>query len=385
MSAIRVLYLIDSLGGGGAEHSLAAMAPHLRAAGIDLTVGYLRERAGVEDRLQNAGARLVSLDGGGGRLGHVVRAQRLIRAQRPDLVHTTLTEADIAGRMAARLAGVRVVSTLANEAYGPAQREALPGRPWKLRAVQAADAATATLVHRFHAISDHVALTMARRLHIAPQRIEVIPRGRDRAVLGEPGSARRAAVRQALGFGDEPVLLAAAREEPQKGLEVLVEAFAAVRREFPDARLVLAGRSGASTPAISAALARFGAEGVTRLGPRLDVPDLMCAADIVAVPSRWEGMGGTAIEALALEVPLVASDIPPLRDVAGEAALFAPAGSSAGLAAALVESLRDPEAARRRADLGRHRFDDHFAIEAVAAAMAGFYTRCRPGPGGAAA
>lgn len=385
MSTVRVVYFIDSLGGGGAEHSLAAMAPHLRAAGIDLTVGYLRARGGVEDQLREAGARLVSLEGGGGRMGHVLRARKLIRAERPDLVHTTLTEADIAGRVAARLAGVRVVSTLANEAYGPVQQQAFPGRLWRLRAMHAADAATATLVHRFHAISHHVATTMSRRLHIDPDRIDVIPRGRDRAVLGEPGGARRAVIRHALGFGNEPVVLAAAREEPQKGLELLVEAFATVRRHYPDARLVLAGRSGASSHAISAALDATGGAGVSRLGPRGDVPDLMCAADIVAIPSRWEGMGGTAVEALALEVPLVASDIPPLREVAEEAALFAPAGSVTGLAAALIESLRDPDAARGRAAAGRRRFETRFSIEGVAAAMAGFYRRCRPEPEAGAA
>lgn len=373
---MRIVYLIDSLGGGGAEHSLASMAPHLRAAGIELTVGFFRERKDVEEQLRDAGARLVSLSGGGGRLGNVGRARRLIREERPDLVHTTLTEADLAGRVAARLARVRVVSTLANEAYGPVQHHASPAPAWKLRAAHAADAATATLVHRFHAISAHVATTMARRLHVAPGRIEIIPRGRDRAILGEPDAARRMAVRRALGIDAAPMILAAAREEPQKGLDVLIEAVAAVRREVPAVRLVLAGREGGSTAAIARALATFGSTGVMRLGARTDVADLMCAADVVAVPSRWEGLGGTALEALALEAPLVASDLPPLREIAGDTALFVPAGSPAALSGALLDVLGNPAAARQRAGRGRRRFDEQFTIEAVSEAMAAFYVRC---------
>jgi hypothetical protein len=102
-ATIRVLYVIDDLGAAGAERSLAAMAPHYGDRGIRLDVAYLRETHGVGVRpdLETAGARLFSLVGSGGRVGWARRAHRLIAAERPDLVHTTLFESDLAGRAGA--------------------------------------------------------------------------------------------------------------------------------------------------------------------------------------------------------------------------------------------------------------------------------------------
>ena len=94
---------------------------------------------------------------------------------------------------------------------------------------------------------------------------------------------------------------------------------------------------------------------MTFLGPRDDVPDLLCAADAVVIPSRWEGLSNVLIEAMALEAPVVASDLPTLEDAAsdGETAILVPPADPARLAPAIVATLADPEAARRRAGRAR--------------------------------
>src|SRR5438132_1164237 len=121
---MHVLYLIDSLhAGGGAEESLAALAPKLVARGATLDVAYLRERAGLQARLAQAGATVFSLAGWGGRAGWIRRARKLIHIRRPDLIHTTLFESDVVGRVAARMSGLPVVSSLVNVAYGSEQME----------------------------------------------------------------------------------------------------------------------------------------------------------------------------------------------------------------------------------------------------------------------
>jgi glycosyltransferase involved in cell wall biosynthesis len=384
---VRILYLIDSLTAAGAERSLAAMAPGYADRGLQLEVAFLHDRPGVQAELEAAGARLFCLAGPGGRPGWVRRAHRLVASRRPDLVHTTLFEADVAGRVAAGLAGVPVVSSLVNVAYGAEQVPVLGVRRWKLRGAQLLDAATARRVVRFHAITGHVAEVMARRLRVPRDRIEVIPRGRDPGRLGRRDPERRARARAGLGVADgAPLVLAAARQEHQKGLDVLLEALPGVLDRHPEARLLLAGRDGHQTPLLRAAAARPGLAGrVAFLGPRDDVAELLCAADVVAIPSRWEGLSNVLIEAMALEAPIVVSDLPVLEDAVGggdDMALVVRPGDAAQLAGAISATLDDPAAAAERARRARHRFLERFTIDRVVDQMAGFYRRALTGSGG---
>ena len=376
---MRILYVIDDLGAAGAERSLAAMAPQYARAGIGLEVAYLREEPGVQPELEAAGARLLSLEGSGGRLGWVRRARRLIRARRPDLVHTTLFESDVAGRLGATLAGVPVVSSLVNIAYGADQANAPGLRRWKVRGAQLLDAATASRVVRFHANATHVADVMARRLRVPRDRMEVIPRGRDPEVLGRRDPARRARVRAALGVADQTsLLLSVARHEHQKGLDVLLAAMPRVLAQAPEARLLVAGRDGNQTPRLLTAAAELGLDGAASfLGAREDVADLLCAADLVVIPSRWEGLSNVLIEAMAMEAPVVASDLPTLHDAVadGDTARLVPPGDQELLASAIVAALADPAGATARAHRAHQRFLARFTIDRVVDQMGAFYER----------
>ncbi len=373
---MHLLYVIDSLAPGGAEQSLVNLAPHYAERGVRLTVAYLTERRDLGADLEARRARVVSLAGDGGRIVAARRARTLIRELRPDLVHTTLFEADLAGRTAARLAGVRVVSSLVNEAYGPMQIRDRRLRRWKVRGARWADAATARFVTRFHAVSYQVADVMAVRLHVPRDRIDVVHRGRDPDRLGPRTPERRARARAALGIEPEaPLVLAAARHEYQKGLDVLLAAFPTVRRRIPHARLVIAGREGNQTPELAAAASDLG-DAVRLLGARDDVGDLLCAADVLVLPTRWEGLPGTLLEAMAMATPIVASDVPAVREAVDDAsALLVPPDHVGALGTAIVTSLTDPDAAGRRAGVARARFVRDFAIEGVADRMVAFYER----------
>lgn len=377
VAAVHVLYVIDSLHRiGGAEQGLAAMAPHLVRSGVRLDVAYLKESpGGFQPELVAAGARVFGVHGSG-RAGRAAALRRLVREHRPDLVHTTLYEADVLGRAAALAAGTPVVSSLVNSSYGPEHLHARGLSPWKVRAAQAVDAATAQGTRRFHALTRHVASSMARRLRVSSDRIDVVPRGRDPELLGSVTPERRAAVRAALGLAqDTPVVLAAARQQYQKGLDVLVEAFAGVRRQVPEAVLLLAGSPGTETARLEALAGRAGQ--VRFLGPRGDVYDLMAASDAFAVPSRWEGLGSAAMEAMGVGVPLVCADVPALRETVGseDYALLVPPERPAELAAALVSALDDRAAARVRVKAARARFLTSFTLAQVCGQMVGFYER----------
>lgn len=384
LRTVRLLYVIDSVDKpGGAEHALAALAPHYVKRGVQLDVAYLIERPGFQDHLRSCGAGVYAVTGLS-RQATIRALVQLIRERAPELVHTTLFEADVTGRVAAVRTRVPVVSSLVNVAYGPEHRGAPGLRPAKVRAAQLADLATARFTRRFHAISEYVADIMGRRLLISPGRIDVVPRGRDRALLGHPSPERRAAVRADFGLpADVPVLLSAARHEYQKGLDVVVDALGDVRRVVPAAVLLIAGREGNLTPRMREVMDWRGVTDAVRLlGPRADVPDLLAAADVFVAPSRWEGLGSAVLEAMAMRTPIVASDVPAIRETVGseEQALLVPPGDAEALAAALVSTLGDASAAQRRAAAAGRRFEERYDIEPVVDGMLRFYERAL-GPG----
>jgi glycosyltransferase involved in cell wall biosynthesis len=375
---VRVLYIIDSLSAGGAEQALVSMAQPLSSRGVSLEVGYLYERPGLHRELEERGVSLFCLDGSSGRVGRLRRARRLLLEHRPDLVHTTLLEADIIGRVAGLVTRTPVVTSLVNVTHAASEAHNTELAVWKTETVRVLDTVTARIVVRFHALTNYVADTMARRLAIRRDRIEVIPRGRDPASLGRRTTERRARVRANLGVRPGTrVLLAVGRQERQKGLDVLLEAFSRLRQEEQDARLFIAGRDGSETSRLHSIAGVLGlGETVQFLGIRSDVPDLLCAADVLVFPSRWEGLGSVLLEAMALETPIVVSDLPPVREVldASTCILVRP-NDAPSLAVAILRTLTDDTGATMRASLARAHFLATFTIDGVADRMVAFYDR----------
>jgi len=370
---MHVMHVIDSLHGGGAETSLLEIVPGLAARGVTTSIVTLLPDDGVlEDRVGALGitrTRVSRRDP----LRRVVELHNAVCAERPDLVHTTLLFSNLLGRIAARTARVPVVTTLANHDYGPEHRANSRYGALGVRTVQAADLITAPLTTSFHAISADVADVMSRRLRIPRSRIRVIYRGRDPGRLGVPSLHRRRRMRAALAIDAEaPLILSVGRLDRQKGVDTTVEAFRHLRDSMPEAVLLIAGR-----PGNASAVVQRNAQGLPAirfLGHRSDIPDLMCAADVLSFPSRWEGLGGTLIEAMALRLPIVASGITPLVEVIGEVGwpLVRPDDGRA-LAEGLRAILQAGAANEERKDAGQKRFRSLFTVEAAAEAMAGFY------------
>jgi glycosyltransferase involved in cell wall biosynthesis len=217
---------------------------------------------------------------------------------------------------------------------------------------------------------------MSRRLRVPRAKIEVIPRGRDAAVLGRRSEHRADAARRRFGVAaDAELVVAVGRQEPQKGLDILLEALPRVRSRFPSIRVLIAGREGRATAALNELAHSSGvADTVTFLGMRDDVADLLCAADVFAFPSLWEGAGGTLLEAMALECPIVSSRLPTLLETVDDstAELVTPR-SADDLARGLVAALADRRTALARAGAARARFEERFTIEASARRMAQLY------------
>jgi glycosyltransferase involved in cell wall biosynthesis len=279
------------------------------------------------------------------------RDRRLAVLRAADLVHTHGLKATvIAGQMAARAAPH--VATWHN----PPPRTRL-GR---LVARGAAREADVTL-----AVSNDLADT-ARGFGARDVRLMPVPA----APLPEP-SRDPAAVRAELGAGDRPLVLAVCRLAHQKGLDILVRA-AGTLAARPAAPLVAIAGVGPKERELRALVEATRAP-VRLLGWREDVADLLAAADVVVLPSRWEGSPLAAQEALRFGRPLVATTAGGVPDLVGDAALLVPPEDERALADGIDQLLADPGAAAELAARAARRAAGWPTVHDYAAAVAALY------------
>jgi len=180
-----------------------------------------------------------------------------------------------------------------------------------------------------------------------PHRVRVTPEGVD-PVFFQIGRRRRD--RQ-----PQPYLLCVSTLHPHKNLETLLRAFARLRRQRPELRLVLAGLQGFHTQAVTGligALNLVGAVRVTGWIPRTELYELFQDALAFVYPSRFEGFGLPVLEALAAGVPTACSRIRPLSDLAGDAALLFDPRSEDELWEALVRLVEDAGLRKRLSEAG---------------------------------
>ncbi len=372
---MRVFHVINGLGAGGAERSLAEMLPYFLQKGITPVIicSHLRKE-GVHRQVERMGVAVRLLEGSSFAIRTLALA-RLIRREQPALVHTTIFQSDVMGRLAAAGTGIPVLTSLVNTSYDPV-RLSDPNVRWsRLRVVQAVDGITARhLTTWFHALTYAVRDSSSAALGIDSRRVTVVGRGRDLARLGETTPARRRRVRASLGLTDvNEVLLNVGRQEYQKGQKYLLQAVNRVLCERPQAVALIAGREGNATAELQEIHAQLPTrERIRFLGHRDDVPDLLCAADLFVFPSLFEGMGGAVIEALGMGVPVIASRIPSLQEVVSdrETATLVEPGSVESLAAAIFSLLEDETTRSRYSEQARRAFLARFTLERTANQMA---------------
>lgn len=377
---MRVLYVIDSLSPGGAETSLAAMAPGLVSRGVEVHILPLSpSRLTLAPQLESSGVVIHQRTRNAGRIGNVSSVLDVARKTKPALIHTTLYESDVAGRIAARVAGIPSSTSIVNDSYSGSHYQET--NTAKLHAARALDSLTGLSAARFHAITAAIARDVGPRLGIPQRKIDVIPRGRDPLDFPFRSGEARSRVRTQLGLGDAPAILAIGRHEPQKGLQHLLAAASTVAEHHPGLVVLLAGKEGRVTAELTSLAGQAKAE-VRFLGHRSDVADLLAAADVFCFPSEREGFGGVLIEAMAVGCPIVASAIPTSIEVLAAdtnrpTGLTTAVADVRALAAALTEVLDQPRASEERARLGRERFELLYTIDAVAEQMANFFDRAQ--------
>jgi glycosyltransferase involved in cell wall biosynthesis len=274
------------------------------------------------------------------------------RSLRPDIVHTHNPKPGVYGRLAARLAGVPVVVNTVHGLY------AVPDDPLAKRAAVYGLERAAASCSQCELVQNPEDVRQLARLGIPQRKLVLLGNGIDLARFDPrrvDDEARRCARRE-LGVGDDEVVVGAVgRLGGEKGYRELFEAIEIARRRAPQLRLVVVGpsdpdKSDAVDPK-AIERAREGA-GVGFLGERGDMERLYRAMDVYALASWREGFPRSAMEAAAMGLPIVATDIRGCRQVVdhGRSGLLVAPRDARALAEALVLLAREPD---RRHAMGR--------------------------------
>jgi glycosyltransferase involved in cell wall biosynthesis len=355
---IRVLQVITSLERGGAENHLLALLTHADREAFDFEAAVLRGEGELVSTFRDSGIPIHLLKARS-RVDPLAlrRLVALLRRGKYDIVHSHLFRADIFASLAVAQLGEDaplLVSTRHND-----------DRFFLNPFVGIAHYAVSARQDLIIAISDHIARFTVSRGVRNPARVRRVYHGIEPTVTAalERDGQR---IREELGVGPSDFLVGnVGRLAPQKGQRHLVAAMPLLLERVPSAHAVIAGSGDLEDYLRDLALEVGVAERVHVLGPRRDVPALMHAMDVFAMPSIWEGFGLVLLEAMAAGRPIVASRVATIPEVVldGETGVLVPAGDPVALAEALAAFATDPARARALGSAGRERLRTQFSIE----------------------
>lgn len=358
---MKVLHAMKIQGVGGAEQHLLALLPALRERGID--------------------ARFLSLDAGGdAERFHQALDERsvpwrrlpcgrdvsprlaasfssAVRAEHPDLLHTHMVHADVYGSIAAHTLRTPFVSTRHND-----DRYLLGPFRFVDRAFMSGVGAIVAISEAVREFQIHAGLPAEKLVTIyyglddAPSAVsELTP-----AAAGIPL--------------DAPLVLAIGRLIEQKDHATLLDAFARVHDEHPDARLAILGW-GRLEDATKEHARALGLDDVVLVPGRVEPAAWLARADVFAHTSRWEGFGIVLLEAMLAGLPVVATRVSAIPEIVvdGTTGVLVPVGDFAAVAAALSDLLGDPKRRRALGEAGRRRAHDEFSVARMTERTMGVY------------
>lgn len=367
---------------GGTERQAEQLALAIQAAGVAVRVVTLRFRSDLPIREERAGLSIerivyprVKI------LGMVVIlakfARFLIRERAAyDVIHVHMVEylASVAGVVGAFLRKPVILKF----ALRPSDSEGVfgdfPKIVSKSRILSRLLLSGIRRADRFVAVSQAI-VEMAVRQGLPQDRVVLIPNGVNTQEFLPTPPDRRKEIRSALGLGDGPVVVYSGRLVAQKGVEDLLDAWRLVRDRFPTAKLHVIGE-GRSASALRMRANGLGqGQSVVFHGAVDRVLDYLQASDVYVLPSRYEGMSNSLLEAMACSLPIVSTIVSGTVDLIrhGQSGLLVPPGEPTRLAEAIIQLLSDPEKAASLGAAARRSVEDSFTIQFVASRYLDLY------------
>ena len=352
-----VLYFTNSTVWGGVEEHICGLLRHLsrslfRAHLVCDPKLYERFRAASPEDVEVTSLALSSAR-------HIAAAARfaglIVRGQF-DIVHSHMFWSSL---FASPIAWTCRVPVIVETLHGT--------EAWRTgwKANYLVDRATTRFVSKYVAVCNSDAQFLRNRKHVSTKKIAVIPNGVDLRRFAVPQDSRNA-IRLSLGFTEEDsVLIVVARFHPGKGHRVLLDSMHELLQSCPNVKLICLGE-GPGEAELRAKCDSLGLAHCVRLvGYQQNVPEWLAAADINVLPSFYEGLPLTILEAMASGVPTVASNVGGIPDALedGVSGLLVPPGDPQKLAEALFRLLNDHEMRNRIKRESHSRALRHFGFE----------------------
>jgi sugar transferase (PEP-CTERM/EpsH1 system associated) len=364
-STIKVFYFITELSIGGAQIALYNLVSCLDRDRYEQTVICLYNGDKfVGQQIGSLGIPIIDLGMRNKlRVDAFWRLYLLLRQTHPDILYTWMFHSNIPGRIIGRLAGVQHIIS-SEHTMGQEGR----GRRWLNRL-------TSPFADRIICVSQAIADYARQVIGLPGEKLVVIPNGIDLDKFTNLPSKNQARLRFHLPEG-QVIIGAIGRPRPVKGYAILLQAFIQIANERPQTHLVFVG-DGPDKKALAAKAAEAGLiECVTFLGDQADIPGLLPAFDILAMPSVNEGLGIVALEAMAAGLPVMGTRVGGIPEVVveGETGLLVPPSDAPALTEALLGLIDDSGLRRRFGEAGRRYVCDHFSEQNVRLKTENLYT-----------
>jgi sugar transferase (PEP-CTERM/EpsH1 system associated) len=361
MDKVSVLHVITELDIGGAQKALAHLLARLDLQRFSPTVACLYNGDKiVAEEIRALDVPVINLDmTAKWRWDAFWRLYRLLRRERPTILHTWMFHANIPGRVLGRLAGAPIIIS-SERTMGQESR----WRYWLNRI-------TEPLTDRVACVSQLVADFVVEKVDIPRHKTIVIPNGIDMRAFDHLPARQQA--RATLRLPSDSMLVGTvARLNPVKRLDVLLQAMASL----DDAYVVIVG-DGAERVRLETLSNELGlAERVRFAGQQDDVRPWLAALDVFALTSDWEGMPNAVLEAMAAGLPVIATAVGGTPEVVVDdvTGLLIPPRDPGTLVQAIRHLSRDPDLRRNMGQAGQRRVEQYFSIEETVRKTEALYT-----------
>ena len=362
---MKILWLIKGLGLGGAENTLATMLPFMTSRGHEIEVAYfLPGKNAMVNHFDQAGIPVHCLDQKH-RLDPRIflRLRRLLSRTRPDILHCHLPYAGLAASIVRKFTRVPLVVYTEHaqiDMYGP---RATTAHRWSLKKMDGIIGISESVTE---SVGRHVNLENGTPIRTIPNGINIAPSSNE----------EKLGIREQFGLeSTDRVVVSVANLRPEKRHEDLLQAVRPVVEEVPNTKFVLVG-DGPQRSFLEHMSVELGIESnVIFTGQTPLATKITACADVFAITSQYEGLGVAILEAMALEVPVVATrvgGIPEIIDDEVNGLLVEPR-SPEGIARNIVRVLTDTALSRRLSSSAKLNVDLNFSAERMAGKTADFY------------
>lgn len=366
---LKILYVIDTLLTGGTEKSLLHITSRFKDI-EPVIVTLFDKKHDLLDDFRNAGVSVIELAiKPSDKLWlpkAVKKLNKLFAELKPAVVHAHLYNGELAARLASKKNGHLLVGAFVNDPYvSERMQQASPSAFVKISLYKLLDRITAKRVDAFTALTKAIAVTNSQSLHIRPEKIKIIPRGRP----VQSFSVEQPADKGTFNF------VCVARLLKRKGYIELIDAVRILKDKGKQIKVYAAGDGVDADLIKKYAAEKEVVDQIVFLGNCNNVPALLQKAHCFVLPSHYEGMGASLMEAMLAAKPVIASDIEVFREqvVHGETGLLFQTMNAKDLAEKMEWMADHYDSGKEMGLKAREFAADHFDIEKVACKYEDYY------------